>query len=81
MTRRRTQVDPWPPETDKHSCALKLPMHWTAEQAAAVFELLDDLNELVWRAYGGQIQQVLRRDRVTKMANIPANIDDGDVPF
>lgn len=43
----------------------------------AVFEVLDELNALVWRSYGVQIQQAMRRDQ----ASIPANIDDGDVPF
>lgn len=33
------------------------------------------------RGYGRQIQQVLRRDRVTRTAKIPVNLDDGDVPF
>lgn len=47
----------------------------------AVFEVLDDLGELIWRNYGGQIQQVLRKERTDITAPIPENIDDGDVPF
>jgi len=43
--------------------------------------LLDGLNGVIWHRYGCQIQQVLRRDRVTRTAKIPVNIDDGDVPF
>jgi hypothetical protein len=43
----------------------------------ALFEVLDELNALAWRSYGVQIQQAMRRDQ----ASIPANIDDGDVPF
>ena len=35
---------------------LELPLHWTADQAMAVFEVLDELNALVWRSYGVQIQ-------------------------
>jgi hypothetical protein len=57
------------------------PIHWTPAQATAVFELLDGLNGVIWHRYGRQIQQVLRRDRVTRTAKIPVNIDDGDVPF
>ena len=32
----------------------------------AVFEVLDDLLESVWRRYGVQIQKTQRRDRVVK---------------
>jgi hypothetical protein len=60
---------------------LELPSHWTLAQVTAVFEVLDDLRELVWQNYGRQIQQVLRRDRAIKMSSIPADIEDGDVPF
>jgi hypothetical protein len=56
-------------------------MHWTPAQATAVFEVLDELRESVWRRYGVQIQKVQRRDRVVKTAAIPANLGDGDVPF
>jgi hypothetical protein len=57
-----------------------LPSHWTPAQAMAVFEVLDDLRELIWRSYGGQIQQALRKDHTDITAPIPGNIDDGDVP-
>ncbi len=39
--------------------------NWTPEQAAAVFELIDDLREQIWRRYGAQIQAVLREQRGT----------------
>jgi hypothetical protein len=58
-----------------------VPTHWTPAQATAVFEVLDDLLELVWRRYGVQIQQAQRRDRVVKTPAIRANLGDGDVPF
>lgn len=54
------------PETGQSSGLLEVPTHWTPAQATAVFEVLDDLVESVWRSYGVQIQQVLRRDRVVK---------------
>lgn len=56
-------------------------MHWTPAQATAVFGVLDELRESVWRRYGGEIQQALRKDRTDTTAPIPGNIDDGDVPF
>lgn len=36
---------------------------WTPEQARAVFEVIDDLREQIWRHYGPQIQQLYRDDR------------------
>ena len=62
--------------------SITLSTHWSPEQAAAVFEILDELREHVWARYGLQIQQVLRDER--GMA-VPAagdiDIDEGDVPF
>jgi hypothetical protein len=58
-----------------------VPTHWTPAQATAVFEVLDDLLESVWRRYGVQIQQAQRRDRVVKTPAIRANLGDEDVPF
>ena len=55
--------------------------HWTPAQATAVFEVLNDLLESVWRKYGIQIQQALRQDRATATSVIPANLGDGDIPF
>jgi hypothetical protein len=36
---------------------------WTPEQALAVFEILDDLRELICARYLPDIQHVLREDR------------------
>ncbi|SAL59014.1 hypothetical protein [Caballeronia humi] len=36
---------------------------WTPEQALAVFEILDDLRELICARYLPEIQHVLREDR------------------
>ena len=49
----------------RQALALTLPPHWTPEQAAAVFEILDELGERVWRLYGPQIQQAMREERCT----------------
>lgn len=50
-------------------------------QATAVFEVLDDLRESVWRSYGSQIQQILRMDRTVTNSPIRSNLDQGDAPF
>lgn len=70
-----------PSETDHDSGTFEVPIYWTPAQATAVFEVLDDLLESVWRRYGVQIQKVQRRDRVVKTSAIPANLGEGDVPF
>lgn len=69
------------PEADQSSGMVEVPTHWTPAQATAVFEVLDELREAIWRNYGVQIQQALRQDRATTTSVIPANLDDGDVPF
>ena len=80
MTRRSPEFGA-PPDTGHGSGVLEVPMHWTPAQATAVFEVLDELRESVWRRYGVQIQKALRRDRTDIAAPISGNIDDGDVPF
>ena len=62
--------------------SITLPTHWSPEQAAAVFEILDELREHVWAHYGVQIQQVLRDERSTAFpATGDIDIDEADVPF
>ena len=58
-----------------------LPTHWTAAQALAVFEILDDLRDLVVDGYARKIQQAARLDRTVTTSFLPTNIDDGNVPF
>lgn len=79
MTRRRPSSGQ--PDTVQSSSRFEVPTHWTAAQASAVFEVVDELRELVWRRYGMQIQKEQRRDRIVKIPAIPANLGDGDVPF
>ena len=81
MKRRRAV----PAEIDftRHRVAvgsITLPIHWSPEQAVAVFEILDELREHVWARYGLQIQQVLRDERSTA-APTAHDIDEADVPF
>jgi len=42
---------------------LLIDKHWTAEQAAAVVEMLDDLREVIVRHYQLQIEEFMRQDR------------------
>ncbi len=39
---------------------LHIPITWTPEQAFAVFELIDELRDAIWRRYDLQIQDQYR---------------------
>jgi hypothetical protein len=60
---------------------ITLPTDWSPEQAAAVFEILDEMRERVWAHYGPQIQQVLREQQCSTANLLASNIDDADAPF
>ena len=55
---RPLAASPWA----QASC-VAIPTLWTADQALAVFELLDDLRDRIWALYGCQIQDLLREER------------------
>jgi len=79
MTRKRL-----PLPTLQHrvkSKPINLPMHWSPEQATAVFEFLDELRDRVLGHYGVEIQEFLRDDRVTTTLSTHSDIDENDVPF
>ena len=61
------------------TCGLSLvvPDDWTSEQALAVFELLDDLREVICARYLPDMQQVLHEDR--RQQELPLN--ERDPPF
>ena len=40
---------------------LEIPDHWTPETALAVFELINDIRDLIWSRYAIDIQDALRR--------------------
>jgi len=61
--------------------SIHLPTDWSAEQALAVFEILDELRERVWGHYGPQIQQALREQHCTTPIAAADRIEDSDVPF
>ena len=81
MTRRKLVMGQRSQEEGNSATMWELPTHWTAAQALAVFEVLDDLRDLVVDGYARKIQQAARRDRTVTTPTPPANIDDGDVPF
>ncbi len=42
---------------------LQLPVHWTPEQALAVFEMIDLIRDHLWLLYDHDIQNALRSDQ------------------
>ena len=51
---------------------IEIPVTWTAEQALAVWEMLDDLRQKIWIRYSSQLQDLLAEERRC------ADIDDSD---
>ena len=43
--------------------SLQIPTYWTPEQAFAVFELVDELRDTIWRCYALQLQEEYRDQR------------------
>ena len=65
MMRQRSQED------GNSSTIWELPSHWTAAQALAVFEVLDDLRDLVVDGYVKKIQPAARLDRTVTTSSPP----------
>lgn len=48
---------------------IDIPATWTAEQALAVFDLLDGLRDAIWARYGCQLQDLLAEQQQTPDAD------------
>ena len=48
---------------NRFSIDLSIPTYWTAEQALAVFDLVDSLREKIWGHYQGKILEIVPEDR------------------
>ena len=53
-------TSPAQPLTLPNAPASIVPLHWTPEQALAVFECLHALRAALWTGYGPQVQQAWR---------------------
>jgi hypothetical protein len=40
---------------------IDIPTYWTPEQATAVFELIEEIRDRIWAAYGPAIQEEIQR--------------------
>jgi hypothetical protein len=51
---------------------IEIPLTWTAEQALAVWEILDQLRQKIWAHYSCQLQDLLAEQQRC------AEVDDGN---
>lgn len=59
---------------------LHIPTYWTPEQAFAVFELIEDLRDAIWRCYALQLQEEYR-DHLCQHAAEQDPVDPEVPPF
>ncbi len=57
-----------------------IPADWSAEQALATFELLDDLLDRIWARYAPDIQALIQQQQ-SPPHNIPDDCDPDHPPF
>jgi hypothetical protein len=67
-------------DPDRTSIPLRIPRYWTPEQAFAVFELIDDLRDAIWRCYALELQEEYRDHYQNQDAELDP-IDPGEPPF
>ena len=59
---------------------VEIPLTWTAEQALAVWEMLDDLREKIWARYSCQLQELLAEQRGYSAVN-DSDVGSWDIDF
>ncbi len=59
---------------------LGVPTYWSAETALAVFELVDQIRDIILAVHGNEIQDAYRRERQPSGTDIPV-IQDDEIPF
>jgi hypothetical protein len=74
------------PSAERPLTQFSLPPDWTPEQAFAVYEIIRDLERLVWNTYQPHIHEAYRRYREAYLASqsLPENPDvpfDDPIPF
>ena len=69
-----------PNERTPLTISLQIPTYWTPEQAFAVFELIDELRDAIWRSYALQLQEEYR-DQLRHQDPDDNPVDLDDPPF
>jgi hypothetical protein len=59
---------------------VEIPVTWTAEQALAVWEMLDQLREKIWVRYGHQLQDLLAEQQSYQVVD-DAEAGSSDIDF
>jgi hypothetical protein len=59
---------------------LGVPTYWSTETALAVFELIDQIRDIILAVHGAEIQDAYRRECQPSGAEIPV-IPDDEIPF
>jgi hypothetical protein len=54
---------------------MRIPEHWSAQEALAVFEFIDELRELIGNAYGPELQAQLQADQITEEEGFDDDLD------
>jgi hypothetical protein len=67
-------------QSTKRTISLQIPTYWTPEQAFAVFELIEELRDAIWRCYDLQLQEEYR-DHFRHQDAEYDPIDPDDLPF
>jgi hypothetical protein len=56
---------------------MPIPEHWSAQQALAVYEFVDELRELIWLRYGPELHALMQAEQETEAEDF----DDDDMNF
>jgi hypothetical protein len=59
---------------------VEIPVTWTAEQALAVWEMLDQLREKIWARYSHQLQDLLAEQQSYPVVD-NADVGSSDIDF
>ncbi len=59
---------------------LGVPTYWSAETALAVFDLVDQIRDIILALHGAEIQDAYRRERQPSWTEKPV-IPDDEIPF
>ncbi|MCP4751819.1 MAG: hypothetical protein GY866_13070 [Proteobacteria bacterium] len=59
-----------------------IPIHWTPEQADAVFDFIALLESAIWDLYGENLTEIARQELLaSRMSEAKSNDDFDDLPF
>lgn len=62
----------------KNQYFFEIPLHWTAEQANAIFELLHQLADAIFDAYENDMMKLIQNERAITMRQKPDEPDEID---